>query len=408
MRAAEGFKIMKINDFLFYSLEGDTASPPTTYVGEIIGLDPGTGALSFREIDTGQEFYSQLPADVSGPWDAQSQNADYVIKTHDVYTAAGTDPTAQGVAVVTFPDGNHYICQVEAASPTIDVVFYQQPYHRLSFDVDQIMQSDWDTYPVGGQITSIEAYVLDTGPGQPAAGSFPNGWWSLAQQVPAFPGRIGGAISPFAVVVHTTDMVPESWDGLIHRWTTEPDKGEAAHFLIGRDATAGVIQLVPITKNANHAGNNGLKPETMPGKFVAGTQEWYANSVSVGIEIHCAGGVRQVNGDWRLIEDGVAQGAPIPDDDVIPDPQRPGRGWHKVTDYQYEQLGALLDGLETVLYALPEGCVAQSFSGPAGQPEATPGWGIFPTGRRVGHVSLDTYNRSDPWPPTCDWMRARG
>jgi hypothetical protein len=388
---------LKIDDFLFYTLEGDTASPPTTYVGEISGLDPGTGALSFRDIDTGQEFDLQLPADISGPWDAQSQNADYVIQTHDVYTAAGTDPVPQGVAVVTFPDGNHYICQVEAVSPTVDVVFYQQPYHRLSFDVDQIAQSDWDAYPVGGQITSIEAYVLDTGPAQPAAGSFSNGWWSLAQQIPAFPGRTGGPIAPFAVVVHTTDMVPESWDGLVHRWTTEVGDSAGAHFLIGRDATAGVIQLAPITNDAHHAGGPG------PGVFVAGAQQWSPNSVSVGIEIHCAGGVRQVNGDWRFVDiDGVAKGNVIPDDDVIPDPQRPGRGWHKVTDYQYEQLGALLDGLETVLDALPDGCVAQSLSQPA------PAWAIFPTGRRVGHVSLDYLRRADPWPPTCDWIRARG
>jgi hypothetical protein len=280
-------------------------------------------------------------------------------------------------------------------SPTTDVVFYQQPYHRLSFDVNQITQSDWDTYPIGGQITSIEAYVLDTGPEQPAAGSFSNGWWSLAQQVPAFPGRIGGAITPFAVVVHTTDMTPESWHALIQSWTTQLGPGDAAHFLIGRDAAAGLIQLAPITNNANHAGGPGH------GNFVAGTQQWHPNSVSVGIEIHCAGAVRQVNGDWRLVEDGVAQGNPIPDDDVIPDPQRPGRGWHKVTDYQYEQLGALLDGLETVLDALPAGCIAQSIEQP-------PAYGIFPTGRRVGHVSLDAANRGDPWPPTCDWIRARG
>ncbi len=182
---------MKINDFLFYTLEGDTASPPTTYVGEIVSLDPGTGALSFRQIDTGQEFDLQLPADVGGPWDAQSQGAGYTINTHDIYTAGGTDPSPQGVAVVTFADGNRFFCDVEAVSPTTDVVFYQEPYHRLSFDGDQITQSDWDTYPIGDQITSIEGYVLDTSLGQPTAGSFSDGWWSLAQQVPAFPGRIG-------------------------------------------------------------------------------------------------------------------------------------------------------------------------------------------------------------------------
>src|SRR5262249_10283362 len=150
------------------------------------------------------------------------------------------------------------------------------------------------------------------------------------------------------------------WDGLVHRWTTEVGDGAGAHFLIGRDATAGVIQLAPITNDGHHAGGPG------PGIFFAGAQQWSPNAVSVGIEIQCTGGVQQRNGDWRLVDiDGVAKGNAIPDDDVIPDPQRPGRGWHKVTDYQYEQLGALLDGLEAVLDPLPDGCVAQSLSQPA-------------------------------------------
>jgi hypothetical protein len=133
---------------------------------------------------------------------------------------------------------------------------------------------------------------------------------------------------------------------------------------------------------------------------VAGAQSWHPNSVSVGIEIHCAGILKQLNGAWNLVEDGAAQGKPIPDSDVVLDPAHPGSAYHKVTEYQYEQLGLLLDGLETVMGALPDGCVAQSIQPP-------PAYGIFSTGRRVGHVSLDAADRGDPWPPTCDWMRAR-
>jgi len=100
------------------------------------------------------------------------------------------------------------------------------------------------------------------------------------------------------------------------------------------------------------------------------------------------------------VESGAAHGGVIPDVDVVRDPLRPDRGWHKVTDYQYQQLGALLDGLETVLDPLPEGCVALSTENP-------PAYGVFPTGRVVGHVSLHAAQRGDPWPPTCDWLRAR-
>jgi hypothetical protein len=387
---------MKVNDFLFYAVDGDVVDPPNTYLGEITAVDPGTGAFNFRQVDTGEEFVFQLPADVTGPWEGQDgQGAACTLNTHDIYTAAGTGPTPQGVALVTFADDNHYLCSVDSISPTIDVVFYQQPYYRLSLDIDLITQSDWDAYPVGDQILSIEAYVLDASLTQTVAGRFDDGWWSLARRLPAFPGRIGGSIAPFAVVVHTTDMVPEDWDALLQRWTTQLGDGACAHFIIGRDATAGLVQLGPITNNGNHAGGPGH------GSFVAGQQSWHPNTVSVGIELHCAGSVRQIDGEWRLVEDGAAHGAAIPDEDVIQDPQRPGRGWHTVTDYQYEQLGALLDGLETVLDALPEGCVARSIE----QPQA---YGIFPTGRRVGHVSLHAERRGDPWPPTCDWMRARG
>jgi N-acetylmuramoyl-L-alanine amidase len=387
---------MKVNDFLFYTLDGDVADPPNTYLGEITAVDPGTGAFNFRHVDTGEEFVFQLPFDVTGPWEGQDgQGAACTLNTHDIYTAAGTDPTPQGVALVTFADDNHYLCSVDSISPTIDVVFYQQPYYRLSFDIDLITQSDWDAYPVGDQILSIEAYVLDTSLTPTEAGRFDDGWWSLARRLPAFPGRIGGAIAPFAVVVHTTDMVPEAWDGLLHRWTTQLGQGNAAHFIIGRDSTTGLVQLAPITSNANHAGGPGA------GSFVAGQQSWHPNNVSVGIEVYCAGEVHQVNGAWRLIEKGDPHGAALPDEDVIRDPDHPRQGWHTVTEYQYEQLGALLDGLETVLNPLPAGCIAQA----SGQ---VPAWGIFPTGRRVGHVSLNPGRRSDPWPPTCDWLRARG
>jgi hypothetical protein len=154
-----------------------------------------------------------------------------------------------------------------------------------------------------------------------------------------------------------------------------------------------VVARAPAASLSRSAGGTGH------GSFVAGSQSWHPNTVSVGIEIHCAGDVRQVGGEWQLLEAGKSQGAAIPDDDVVPDPRRSGRGWHKVTDYQYQQLGLLLDGLETVLAALPDKCVAQSI-------ETPPAYRVFQTGRVVGHASLHAAQRDDPWPPTCDWTRA--
>jgi N-acetylmuramoyl-L-alanine amidase CwlA len=131
------------------------------------------------------------------------------------------------------------------------------------------------------------------------------GWWSIATRREAHRDHVGGAIAPFAVVVHTTDMTPESFDGLVHRWGTEVGEGNGAHFIIGRSEVQGVIQLVPINRNANHAGGE------QSGSFVAGTQHWQPNHVAVGIELHCAGGLRQHDGRWRLFEKGVPTGAAI-------------------------------------------------------------------------------------------------
>ena len=93
--------------------------------------------------------------------------------------------------------------------------------------------------------------------------------------------------------------------------------------------------------------------------------------------------------------------APIPEADVVADPQRPGRGWHVVTDYQRAQLGALLDDLESILAPLPVGTTTQAFG------EVPAPYSVMPTARVVTHAQLDPVHRADPWPPLCDWLRRR-
>lgn len=222
------------------------------------------------------------------------------------------------------------------------------------------------------------------------------GWWLHAKQKPAHPKRIGGPISAFAVVAHTTDMLEDEFEALIDATTGKPGAGNAYHFLIGRSPDQGVVQVAPIDRNANHAGgpSNGVFVDPR-GK------QYHPNLVSIGIEIHCAGGVRKVEGKWRLVEAGKAHGRPIPDDDVIPDPNRPGRGWHRVTDYQYGRLTALLNDLEEVLAPMPRGLVTRSVS------QTPDEWALPKTGRLVGHCSLDFGRRSDPHPPTMEWIRSR-
>lgn len=227
--------------------------------------------------------------------------------------------------------------------------------------------------------------------------AFVDGWWSGAKRIDSHPKRRGGPIRPYATGLHTTDMLPEEWQALVTAWSTKPGDGACANFLIGRDPAHGVIQFVPITLNSNHMGGPGH------GVFVLanGTQV-HPNLVANGIEIHCAGGVRRVNGQWRLVEGGVAHGAPLPDDDVMPWPGNdPTRGLHRITDYQFEVLGKLLADLDSAQMPLPKGVTTKAFG------EEVPMW-AHRTGRRVvTHVEMDPVHRADPWQHGCSWLRAR-
>jgi hypothetical protein len=223
-----------------------------------------------------------------------------------------------------------------------------------------------------------------------------DGWYAAAQRRPAHAGRIGGSIWPFGVVIHSTDCPPESFSSLVRSWTTTPGSGSCAHFLIGRTESDGLIQLVSIRRNANHAGgpSHGVWRR-------GGFSDQHPNLCSIGIELHLAGGVRQLDGGWRLWEDGRPVGALIPAAEVRPDPARAGRGWHLPSAYQLAVLGRLLDDLESVLAPVPRD------AWPASSGELAPAYarGLGP--RVTTHATLDPARRADPWPPVCEWLRAR-
>lgn len=220
-----------------------------------------------------------------------------------------------------------------------------------------------------------------------------DGWWRAAHRTTAHPGRMGPPIKPCCSIIHTTDMLPDEWSALLAAWQMRLGDGACAHFLIGRSAVEGVAQLVSINRNGQHAGG--------PGHGVYQPGSIHPNTIAVGIELHCAGGVRLLNGAWRLVELGRAHGKALPPEDVIPDTQRPGRGWHVVTDYQRTQLDALLRDLELVLAPVPAGLKAKSTG------EMVPTWGEPKSTRVVGHVSLDPEHRSDPHPMMMGWINAR-
>lgn len=226
------------------------------------------------------------------------------------------------------------------------------------------------------------------GPLKDVAPFWQSGLWIGARHVAAHPGRIGGSIAPMTIVDHTTDMADEDWDALIAAFSTRPGDGACCHFLVGKSEAQGVVQFVPVSRNGNHAGG------PTHGVYVDDGHEIHPNLLAIGIEFHCAGGqLRMVGNQWRFVEDGKIHGAPLSGENVEPDPQRPGRGWQKLTPYQEYVRGRLHADLEMVLAPLRPGLRAVS------KHEAAPAWAKARTSRIVGHVTLDAASRSDPWPP---------
>jgi len=232
---------------------------------------------------------------------------------------------------------------------------------------------------------------------------FKDGWWLHADRFDINKGRAGGAIVPWCTVVHTTDMAPGTMSALLKRWRELPGEGAGAHFLIGRAPnstgnmtaipTGGIVQMIPITRNGNHAGGPGGKHgwfKLPTGRLI------HPNSVSVGIELDNAGRLMKKDGLWVHKDSGRV----IPD--VFVDAH--GRGYERITAYQMSALELLLDDLNAVLTTVPAGVtIAPNGTYKAnGCPEAE-----LPTCREVGHWTLDPYRKTDPGSQVTEFLRAR-
>jgi len=225
---------------------------------------------------------------------------------------------------------------------------------------------------------------------------FVAGLWRGSRYASANPSRVGALIDPEFVVEHTTDMHPDGWNALVTAWTMTPGNGACAHFLIGRTPEQGVVQFVPITRNANHAGG------TTHGWFVIKGVRSHPNLKAIGIEIHCAGRLRMSDGVWRWGEnDGngwVAKGAAIPDAEV--EPITPSTGFHLPTAYQI----AMLTRLEFDLAAMLRPLTDRNWLLIPNPPDHWPAWAkpLRPMVPVLGHVHLDPTNREDPGPALCE------
>ncbi len=269
-----------------------------------------------------------------------------------------------------------------------------------------------------GAVTGFEAFEFDTvggsdgvlpktPPPPPPRVDFLGGWWAGARRFDIHKGRLGGNTSPWATVVHTTDMVRGTMQPLLKRWRDAAGEGAGATFLIGREPEGvdepiprgGIVQLAPITRNSNHAGG----PTHGWFKLASGRLV-HPNSVAVGIEVDNAGRLYNRGGGERGAAVWVHKdsGKVFPAGEVYIDTH--GRGYEKLTAYQWTALETLLDVLDRTMLWPPEGVtvVPNGSYRDNGVPEAS-----LPWCREVGHWTLDPTRKTDPGPEVDAFLEKR-
>jgi peptidoglycan hydrolase-like protein with peptidoglycan-binding domain len=111
------------------------------------------------------------------------------------------------------------------AATAAAVARYQQ---ATGLDPDGIVGPlTWDRLRVLGASTGAPRSY---GPGDVG----PDGWYPGATRVPAHAGRVGPLISPWGIVIHTTDMMEDTLAALIERCASEGGDGAGFHFVVGR------------------------------------------------------------------------------------------------------------------------------------------------------------------------------
>lgn len=155
---------MMANDFLLATFQPSTPETseesPTQYPFRIDTIDNARSTFDCRLIDSGQTFTFSFMAE---PWtgtDDQWQN--YVLTSHYVLTPGRSSPTTGEPVAITFADGQTYLASVEGIDATTHVAFFHSPFHRISFDSNNVItQSTWDVYPIGSRLVNAEGCVLN-------------------------------------------------------------------------------------------------------------------------------------------------------------------------------------------------------------------------------------------------------
>lgn len=228
------------------------------------------------------------------------------------------------------------------------------------------------------------------------------GWYPRARRLTAHPLRVGDSITACTFVIHTTDMMKNTWDGLLQRWHEEPGEYAAAHWLIGQTPEQGLVQMISALRNGNHAGGsrivNGARVPYHGNYQLPNGRLVHPNTYALGVEVHNPGYLgRRTSKGWVHKD----SGAVIPDADVFVLPD--GRGWAKVTDYQMGELNRLYRAVKRFLSPAPAG-IAVAPNGTYAANNAA--WAVTKSARVAGHATLDPNNKTDPGPELVAWINS--
>lgn len=186
---------------------------------------------------------------------------------------------------------------------------------------------------------------------------------------------------PDCVVTHCTSTLHGSAPALLTA-IRRPDGREASwHVLI--DEQGGIVQSIPFTRAAWHAGSASAARVDHRGTLVS------VNSVSVGIELVNAGEVRKVGGEyraWPFAGDATRKPGPI-----VPVTQTVTVGKRLYHAYTVQQVEAWRRVMRALIEAWPALKHDVTLVQRDGARRAMPGW-------RVGHVDVDPSRKVDPHP----------
>jgi N-acetyl-anhydromuramyl-L-alanine amidase AmpD len=191
---------------------------------------------------------------------------------------------------------------------------------------------------------------------------------------------------PALVVTHCTSTLHGSAPALLKAIRRADGREASWHVLI--DEHGGIVQSIPFTRAAWHAGSASAAKVEIGGVAVS------VNSASVGIELVNAGEVRLVGREYRAWPfAGNATRKPGP---IVPVTQTIDVGKRLYHAYTVQQVEAWRRVMRALLEAYPALGHDVTLVAQDGKRRSLPGW-------RVGHVDVDPSRKADPhvswkWP----------